>query len=280
MKFLWNIENQVISVKQMTIIKGFFVMILSVLLESLGQIPIIIFNLFTKQYINVAPYISFIAGVLVKYFVIMILLKWYSKANYDKQRKQSINRKKIIYIALIVIGFRLAYDNSLIYWVNMIPMPDFINQAFEEISISPIVFILSVAVIAPIYEEVIFRGILLKGMANKINPTLALIVSALFFALVHMNIPQGINAFLLGLIIGAIYLNTGSIYLCIFAHFVNNSVGVTISGAFQLISGKYAILISGTAFIVGITILIAAYGWYRRNKPGDELDIYKEFIEI
>ena len=159
-------------------------------------------------------------------------------------------------------------------------MPDFINNAFDELAMSPIVLILTVAVIAPIYEEVIFRGILLKGMANKINPTLAIIVSALFFALVHMNIPQGINAFLLGVIIGAIYLNTGSIYLCIFAHFVNNSVGITISGAFQLISGKYAILIHGTAFIVGITILIAAYGCYKRNKPGEMLDIYKQFIEI
>ncbi|MBZ9632898.1 CPBP family intramembrane glutamic endopeptidase [Clostridium sp. FP1] len=139
---------------------------------------------------------------------------------------------------------------------------------------------LSGVVIAPIYEEVIFRGILLKGMASKINPTVALVVSALFFALMHMNIPQGINAFLLGLIIGAIYLNTASIYLCIFAHFVNNFVAITISGVFQSIDSKYAILIRGTAFIVGSSILIAAYVWYTRNKPGDVLAIHKEFIEV
>ncbi|MBU3143213.1 CPBP family intramembrane glutamic endopeptidase [Clostridium sp. CF012] len=280
MKFLKSIEEETISINQMSIIKAFFVMIVSVLLESLGQIPIVILNIFSEQYTNVAPYINFTAGVLVKYFVIIILLKWYSKTDYQKTNKHSINGKKIICVALIIIGFRLAYDNSLIYWVNKIPMPDGINQAFEELAISPIVLILTVAVIAPIYEEVIFRGILLKGMASKIDPTLALIVSALFFALVHLNIPQGINAFLLGLIIGAIYLNTGSIYLCIFAHFVNNSVGITISGAFELISGKNAVLIRGTAFILGITILISAYGWYKRNKPGDMLDIYKEFTEI
>ena len=91
-----------------------------------------------------------------------------------------LNRKNFIYVALIIIGFRTVFDNSLIYWVNKIPMPDFINQAFEEMAISPILMILTVVVIAPIYEEVIFRGILLKGMANKMNPTLALIVSALF----------------------------------------------------------------------------------------------------
>ncbi|MGH4126060.1 MAG: lysostaphin resistance A-like protein [Clostridium sp.] len=280
MKFLRNIENQAISIKQMTIIKAFLVMLLSVLLELLGQIPIVIMNLFFRQSSNIAPYINFVAGVLVKYFVIIILLNWYSKDSCEKLRKRNLNIKKFIYVALIIIGFRLAYDNSLIYLVNKIPMPDFINKSFEDLAISPVVLVLSIAVIAPIYEEIVFRGILLKGMSSKINPKLALIVSALFFALVHLNIPQGINAFLLGLIIGAIYLNTESIYLCIFAHFINNSVGITISGGFQLIVGKYAILIRGAAFIVGISILIAAYGWYRRNKPGDVLDIYKEFIEI
>lgn len=280
MKFLRNIENQAITIKQMSITKAFLVMLLALLLESLGQIPIGILNLFFKQYTNIAPYISFAAGVLVYYFIIILLLKWYSKDLCEQPRKKSLNIKNFIYVALIIIAFRLAYDNSLIYLIDKIPMPDFINQAFEELAISPIILILSVAVIAPIYEEVIFRGILLKGMASKINPTVALVVSALFFALMHGNIPQGINAFLIGLIIGAIYLNTGSIYLCIFSHFVNNFMVITISGAFQLIDSKYAILIRGTAFIVGISILIAAYGWYMRNKPGDVLAIHKEYIEV
>ncbi|MGH4138415.1 CPBP family intramembrane glutamic endopeptidase [Clostridium sp.] len=280
MKFLKNIESEAISIKEMSIIKAFFVMLLSILLESLGQIPIVIFNLFSEQFTNLGPYISFILGVVVKYFVIIILLNLYSKRSYEQARRKSINKKDFIYVALIIVGFRLAYDNSLIYWVNLIPMPDFINQAFEEIAISPIVLMLSVAVIAPIYEEVIFRGILLKGMASKINPKLALIISALFFALVHMNIPQGINAFLLGLLIGSVYLNRASIYLCIFAHFVNNSIAISISDDFQLIDGKYAILIHGIVFIVGIIILIIAYRKNKYNKLEDLPDIYKEFIEI
>ncbi|MBU3092536.1 CPBP family intramembrane metalloprotease [Clostridium sp. CM028] len=280
MKFLKNIENQAITVKQMTIIKAFLVMLTAILLEILGQIPIEILNLFFKRFTKVAPYLKFVTGVLVKYFIITLLLKWHSKNSCEKIHKKRFNRKNFIYVALIIIGFRIVYDNSLIYWVNKIPMPDFINQAFEELAMSPIIMILSAVVIAPIYEEIVFRGILLRGMANKINPTLALIVSALFFALMHMNIPQGINAFLLGLIIGSIYLNTGSIYLSIFAHFINNSTAISISGAFQLISGKYATLIHGTAFIVGSIILIVAYRWLNQNKPGNKLDIYKESIEI
>ncbi|MCB2357319.1 CPBP family intramembrane glutamic endopeptidase [Clostridium estertheticum] len=211
--------------------------------------------------------------------IITLFLILYSKISYDMPRKQSLDKKKFIYVAIIIIGYRLAYNNSLFYLVDNIPMPNFIIHAFEKLFISPIIMILSSAVIAPIYEEVIFRGILLKGMANKINSNLALIISALIFALLHMNIPQGINAFLLGLIIGAIYLSSNSIYLCIFAHFINNSVAIIISGALQLLSGKYSIIIGSIEFLVGITILIFAYRWYTRNKPGDTLGIYKEFVE-
>ncbi|MCB2338957.1 CPBP family intramembrane glutamic endopeptidase [Clostridium estertheticum] len=279
MNFLRNIEKGTISIKEMTIKKAFFIMILTVLLELLGQIPIFIINILSKKYSTVLPYIDLVADVIIKFFVITFLLKLYSKMSYDMPRKQCLDTKKFIRVAIIIIGFRLAYDNSLIYLVDKIPMPNFINQAFGEMSISPIILILSVAVIAPIYEEVIFRGILLKGMANKMNPNLALIISALIFALVHMNIPQGINAFLLGLIIGAIYLSSNSIYLCIFAHFINNSAAITTSGSFQLLSGKYSMIIHSIFFLVGITILIFAYRWYTRKQPEDTLDIYKEFIE-
>jgi len=280
MKLLKDIENQAVNINGMSIMKAFFVLVLSVLLELLGQIPIEIFSLFYKQFTNVEIYINFAGDVLVKYFVIIFLLKCFSKRNYQQHFKKKLNKVNFACVALIIIGFRLAYDNSLIYWVNNMPMPDVINKAFQEIAISPIILIITVTIIAPVYEEVIFRGILLKGMASKINPIVALVVSALFFALVHLNIPQGINAFLLGLIIGAIYLDTGSIYLCIFAHFLNNSLGVSISGAFQLIIGRYSVLIRGAAFILGIIIIIAAYRWYKQNKPGQVPDIYSEFIEI
>jgi len=284
MKFLSNIESGAISIKKMSIIKAFFVMVVSVLLEAFGQIPIEIINLFSRKFTHAAPFIEFAAGVVVKYFIIIILLKWYSIKTSEQEpaqiRSKNLNRKSVISVALIVIAFRIIYDNSLYYWVNKIPMPDFIMQAFNEMSIEPITMILSVVIIAPIYEEVIFRGILLKGMARRMNPKLALVVSALFFAVLHLNIPQGINAFLLGLVIGAIYLGTGSIYLSILAHLVNNSVGISISGLFEFISGKYSILLHGLAFIIGIIILTAAIKLYKQSKPGNELSIYKEFTEL
>lgn len=58
---------------------------------------------------------------------------------------------------------------------------------------------ISVCIVAPIYEEIIYRGIILKGLSIKYNDNLAVIVSALLFAVMHMNLHQGINAFFLDL---------------------------------------------------------------------------------
>lgn len=280
MKFLADIENGNTNIKKMGIIKALFVMFLSILLEGLGQMPIEFLDLFSGKYEKAVPYIVFIFGVLVKYYVIIILFKWLSNMAYEQKSKHYLNIKDYLCAALIIIAFRLIFDNSLTFLVSNITMPDFINEAFNELSVSPIILILSVSVVAPIYEEIVFRGILLKGMSKKMNPTLALVASALFFALVHMNIPQGINAFFLGLVLGFIYLKTGSIYLSIFAHFVNNLLALSISSLFLIIKGKHVVEIHGMFLIIGVILLAIACSQYNQNKTKNKAKIYEEFMEI
>jgi len=280
MNFLGNIENGTTNIKRMGIIKALFVMFVSILLEGLGQVPVEVTNLFSGRFEKAVPYVIFVFGVLVKYYVIIILLKWLSNKSIETKPKHRFNWRKLGYAAIMIIAFRLIFDNSLTFWVNSISMPKFINEAFDELAVSPIVLIFSVIIVAPIYEEIIFRGILLKGMSKKINPIIALVVSALFFAIAHMNIPQGINAFILGLAVGFIYLKTDSIYLSIFAHSLNNVLAVSVSSLFSLIGGKYAIEIHGMFTIIGIILLAIAFGKYNQHKIKNKPEIYKQFIEV
>jgi len=280
MKFLRNIENGAINIKQMGIIKGFLVVLLSILLEVLGQVPAEIKNLFSGRIEKALPYVIFIFGVIVKYYVVIILLKCLSNSKKKQKLKYHLNPMSFIFTILMIIAFRLLFDNSLILWVSRISMPHFINAGFEELTVSPIILILSVTVVAPIYEEIIFRGILLKGMSKKINPAIALIVSSLFFAVVHLNVPQGINAFLLGLVIGFIYLTTDSIYLSIFAHLINNLLALLVSSRFALIGGKHALEVHGVLFSLGVIFLVIACMGYEQNKIRNVSDIYNQFIEI
>jgi len=280
MKFLENVENGSTDIKKMGIIKALFVMFLSILLEGFGQIPVEITNLFSGKYEAAVPYVIFVFGVLVKYYVIIVLLKWLSNKAYEQKPKNYLNFTSFACIALMIIAFRLIFDNSLTLWISSISMPTFINEVVDEIPGSPIILIFSLVIVEPIYEEVIFRGILLSGMAKKINPIIAIVFSALLFAIVHMNIPQGINAFFLGLVLGFIYIRSGSIYLSIFAHFVNNILALSVSSMFSQIGGRYGNEIHGIFLIIGLILLAIAFDEHNQNKIKDKPDIYKEFMEI
>jgi hypothetical protein len=88
--------------------------------------------------------------------------------------------------------------------------------------------LLSVCVIAPVAEEAIFRGLILKDFIKHMNKWVAILLSALFFGVLHLNIWQGISAFFLGILLGWLYVESGSLKLSIFAHAANNFIAVSL----------------------------------------------------
>ena len=88
---------------------------------------------------------------------------------------------------------------------------------------------LTVAIFAPIFEEWLCRGMVLRGLLTKMKPVWAIVISALFFAVIHANPWQALNAFLIGLMMGYVYYKTGSLLLTMIIHFVNNATSVIVS---------------------------------------------------
>ena len=88
---------------------------------------------------------------------------------------------------------------------------------------------LTVAIFAPIFEEWLCRGMVLRGLLTKMKPVWAIVISALFFAVIHANPWQALNAFLIGLVMGYVYYKTGSLLLTMIIHFVNNGTSVILS---------------------------------------------------
>lgn len=82
---------------------------------------------------------------------------------------------------------------------------------------------LAIAVCAPICEEVVFRGAVIRALMNwKPNWKLAVVISSLLFSIAHMNPAQMPHAFLLGLLLGWVFVRTGSVVPGIIIHGVNN----------------------------------------------------------
>ncbi len=80
-----------------------------------------------------------------------------------------------------------------------------------------LVFLMA-GVVAPVVEELMFRCALYRFLKNRIHPLLALTVSSLFFALMHLNLLQFIPLFLLAMLLGRAYERTGSLLVPICFH--------------------------------------------------------------
>ena len=107
-------------------------------------------------------------------------------------------------------------------------LEDLMKQLMEK---SPLwITIISVSVFAPIFEEWLCRGMILRGLlANRFSPASAIAVSSIFFAVLHINPWQAIPAFILGCLFGYVYYRTGSLKLTMFMHCVNNSAAIIFS---------------------------------------------------
>ena len=88
---------------------------------------------------------------------------------------------------------------------------------------------LTVAILPPIFEEWMCRGMVLRGLLTRMKPFWAILLSALFFSVMHLNPWQGVEALLIGLVMGYIYYKTGSLLLTMLIHFVNNATSVIAS---------------------------------------------------
>ncbi len=109
-------------------------------------------------------------------------------------------------------------------------MPEYLKTAMESLTKGPVLAsLLSVSVMAPLFEEWLCRGLILRGLLKKMKPSWAIVFSAAFFAVLHMNPWQAIPAFALGALFGYVYYRTGSLKLTMLMHCVNNTFSVIMS---------------------------------------------------
>ncbi len=85
--------------------------------------------------------------------------------------------------------------------------------------------IVTTVVAAPILEEIFFRGLVLESLARRWNARWAVLGSAAVFGLMHLPIlPQMVNAFVMAIVMGYIYLISRSLIPVIVIHAINNGL--------------------------------------------------------
>jgi membrane protease YdiL (CAAX protease family) len=87
-------------------------------------------------------------------------------------------------------------------------------------------FAVTAVIVAPLAEEIFFRGFMFRGIRKRIGFEWAAIISAALFAMAHMSAESLIPIFLLGLMLAWLYHKTKSVWPCIIVHAAYNSIGV------------------------------------------------------
>ena len=153
-----------------------------------------------------------------------LMMSWHL-IHFDYVRLANDRYKEVklpVLAVAIVFIFAAMYVLNLL--IEQVGIPNTMEDTFIEMSRNPL-GLLSIALLAPILEEMLFRGAI-EGRLLRMwqNPWGAIIVSSLVFGVVHMNPAQIPFAFLLGVMFGWLYYRTGSLLPGIIGHVLNNSV--------------------------------------------------------
>jgi membrane protease YdiL (CAAX protease family) len=106
--------------------------------------------------------------------------------------------------------------------LHLLPLPNWTSQTFLSMARYPALSLTFGCLLAPLLEEILFRGILLRGLLRNYSPAVAIGQSALLFGIFHLNPAQSLFALLFGVLLGWLYYRTQSLAICITLHALNN----------------------------------------------------------
>ncbi|MBI2422868.1 MAG: CPBP family intramembrane metalloprotease [Candidatus Hydrogenedentes bacterium] len=203
---------------------GYFAILLIVLfyLASLVQQWDLIWGLFITQWVFLlAP---------------TVLLLWFVKV--DLKEALSLRRPPLagllgtVCMAASALPLLIQFD---IYQNKVLPVPKEFEEAFAQLlssgaSNTGLFTLLFVVAFSPaVCEEVVFRGALLSGLRERLNPWVAMIAVGLLFGLFHLSIFRIVPTALLGMVLTYAVVRTGSLYTGILMHFINNAASILLA---------------------------------------------------
>ena len=105
---------------------------------------------------------------------------------YKDYKKYKIKQNKINYLTVIILGIILSLIyNVFAYYLNFL-----LNTSLFDNNSNLIVTLISTGLIGPIIEELMFRGIIYNELKNKYSNMKAILITTVFFAVIHFNIIQ------------------------------------------------------------------------------------------
>lgn len=144
--------------------------------------------------------------------------------------KKPMSGKTILLCLLAAIISLFAFSsltNVFVYTLEKIGYKSEISDITISNPLSYLIYLVLVCVSPAFFEEFLFRGVILNGL-KKYGKHMAVFVSAFMFMIMHGGPDQTIHQFILGIIYGYIFIETGTLWSTIIMHFFNNFYAITV----------------------------------------------------
>ncbi len=194
---------------------------------------LLLFTLFTLPFgilQGLSPKSFEIYATVIAYIAPMLLVIWATRRIHNKKGKLNFSPNHLTLLPFIVVG---TYAFLLVgeFTVSLLPEPtgiikklfDAMNNAMKNIFEHQYLGFFMIAIAAPILEEILFRGIILKSLLKKTKPWNAILITAVAFGVFHLNPWQFLYATTIGIFLGYIYWKTKSLFYPILIHFILNA---------------------------------------------------------
>lgn len=136
-----------------------------------------------------------------------------------------VSGRALVLVAVLFLGTVILLSDVDNLTRSFFPPPALLTELFESLMNTaerPLSSFFLLVVVAPVTEEVLFRGLILRGFLANYSKRRAILLSALLFALMHTNPWQFISTFVAGVLLAWLLIETGSLIPCLFAHAVAN----------------------------------------------------------
>jgi membrane protease YdiL (CAAX protease family) len=171
--------------------------------------------------------------------LIMVGLLWLYLRKHDRvaaiklDRWSQISPGKTIGLAVLVIGagliFNYAYATYIVPDVEIQAMLNQLLKAIPDTMPNNVLLFVAIAVIAPVLEEVLFRGLLQNSLANRMPTWAAIAIASAVFGVAHLDFNAFPPLMAMGIAFGYLYHKTGSLLVNIAMHMVNNAAAMLLT---------------------------------------------------
>jgi len=154
---------------------------------------------------------------------------WAEGFGMGSEEVRLLRLSPLLYLAAIpfLMVVTQGYHWMLSHWFDLeFTLQEVAQTVSEERSWLAGGYILSAIFAGPIYEELIFRGILFPYLAKHFGMVGGVLAVSVVFGLIHIHIPSFLPMFLLSIVLCMAYWRTGSLWVSIGIHAIFNAVGI------------------------------------------------------